>query len=192
MSAEHSQVVVGFDFSQSGRAALERAIGVATRAPWHVLHFVCVVDPHFAFPNLPTKRIDIEYVERVQEEVSSIVKQELAAKQVTDRVHFYVHARIGKPAQEILGVAKDVGADLIIVGSKGLTGIERAVLGSVSEKVVREAKCTVEVARPKTYDYVALAEVVDNPEPPHKYVRPHRYTYDSPLVNRRPDDWPLY
>ena len=59
MSANHSQVVVGFDFSHSGRAALDRAIGLATRAPWHVLHFVCVIDPHFAFPALPTKHIDL-------------------------------------------------------------------------------------------------------------------------------------
>lgn len=193
MSREHSQVVVGFDFSNSGRAALDRAIGVATRAPWHVLHFVCVIDPHFAFPVLPTKTIDIEYATRVQEEVTRIVVHELNAKRISDRVHFFVHARIGKPAAEILEVAQDVGADLIIVGSKGLTGIERMVLGSVSEKVVREAGCTVEVARPKTYPYVELTSVVDaQPEQHHKYVRPHRYTYESQRANRRPNDWPLY
>ncbi|HEY5944081.1 MAG TPA: universal stress protein [Kofleriaceae bacterium] len=191
MSAEHSQVVVGFDFSHSGRAALDRAIGVATRAPWHVLHFVCVIDPHFAFPALPTKHIDLEYANRVQEEVTAVVVQELDAKRVTDRVHFFVHARIGKPAAEILGVAEDVGADLIIVGSKGLTGIERMVLGSVSEKVVREAGCSVEVARPKTYPFVALTEVVEV-KPEHKYAAPHRYTYESQRASRRPNDWPLY
>jgi nucleotide-binding universal stress UspA family protein len=191
MNAEHSQVVVGFDFSHSGRAALDRAIGVATRAPWHVLHFVCVIDPHFAFPALPTKHIDIDYAGRVQDEVTSIVTQELKAKQVHDRINFFVHARIGKAAPEILGVAKDVGADLIIVGSKGLTGIERAVLGSVSEKVVREAGCTVEVARPKTYEYVPLLDIVEV-EPHHKYVAPHRYTYEDHRVSRRPKDWPLY
>jgi nucleotide-binding universal stress UspA family protein len=193
MSAEHSQVVVGFDFSHSGRAALDRAIGVATRAPWHVLHFVCVIDPHFAFPSLPTKHIDLEYAGRVQEEVTSIVVQELNAKKIKDRVHFFVHARIGKAAQEILGVAEDVGADLVIVGSKGLTGIERMVLGSVSEKVVREAGCTVEVARPKTYPYVALTEVTEVPEDEHhKYAAPHRYTYEDSRASRRPNDWPLY
>lgn len=191
MSAEHSQVVVGFDFSHSGRAALERAIGVATRAPWHVLHFVCVLDPHFAFPSLPTKHIDIAYANRVQDEVTNIVSQELTTKGVTDRIHFFVHARIGKPAQEILGVAKDVGADLIIVGSKGLTGIERAVLGSVSERVVREAGCTVEVARAKTYANVPLLEIVEV-EGHHKYAAPHRYTYEDARVSRRPNDWPLY
>lgn len=191
MSAEHSQVVVGFDFSHSGRAALERAIGVATRAPWHVLHFVCVIDPHFAFPSLPAKHIDLEYANRVQDEVTNIVGQELATKRASDRIHFFVHARIGKPAQEILGVAKDVGADLIIVGSKGLTGIERAVLGSVSEKVVREAGCTVEVARPKTYATVSLLDIVEVGAP-HKYAAPHRYSYEDTRVTRRPNDWPLY
>jgi nucleotide-binding universal stress UspA family protein len=191
MSAEHSQVVVGFDFSHSGRAALDRAIGVATRAPWHVLHFACVIDPHFAFPSLPTKHIDLDYAGRVQDEVSAIVEQELRAKHVDGRVHFFVHARIGKAAREILGVAKDVGADLIIVGCKGLTGLERAMLGSVSEKVVREAGCTVEVARPKTYEHVALMEIKEV-EGNHKYAAPHRYTYEDSRVSRRPNDWPLY
>jgi nucleotide-binding universal stress UspA family protein len=191
MSAEHSQVVVGFDFSHSGRAALDRAIAVATRAPWHVLHFVCVIDPHFAFPRLPAKHIDIDYASRVQDEVTGIVVQELEAKNVEHRVHFFVHARIGKPAREILGVAKDVGADLIIVGSKGVTGLERAVVGSVSEKVVREAGCTVEVARVKTYDYVALTHITDHERPAH-YAPPHRYTYEEKRINRRPNDWPLY
>ncbi len=191
MGAEHSQIVVGFDFSHSGRAALERAIGVAARAPWHVLHFVCVIDPHFAFPALPTKHIDLDYANRVQEEVTSVVAQELKDKQCHDRIHFFVHARIGKAAPEILGVARDVGADLIIVGSKGLTGIERAVLGSVSEKVVREAGCTVEVARPKTYEHVALLDIVEV-EHHHKYAAPHRYTYEEQRVSRRPNDWPLY
>jgi nucleotide-binding universal stress UspA family protein len=193
MSAEHSQVVVGFDFSHSSRAALDRAIVLAARAPWHVLHFVCVIDPHFAFPSLPAKHIDLQYAARVQEEVTAIVVQELGAKHVSDRVHFYVHARIGKPAAEILSAAEDVGADLIIVGSKGLTGIEHMVLGSVSGRIAREAGCSVEVARPKTYPFVALTQIVDvKPDDQHHYVPPHRYTYESQRASRRPNDWPLY
>ena len=192
MSAEHSQVVVGFDLSHSGKSALYRALALATRAPWHVLHFVCVVDPHFAFPALPTKKIDLEYATRVQEAVSAGILQELEAAKASGRVHYFVHAPIGKPAEEILRLAQSVGADLIVVGSKGLTGIERAVLGSVSERVVREAGCSVEVVRPKSYDYVPLLEIVDNTAPVHKYVTPHRYTYEDHRAERRPPDWPLY
>src|SRR5262245_20253054 len=186
MSAQHSQVVVGFDFSQSGRAALYRAIGLAPRAPWHVLHFVCVVDPHFAFPTLPAKHIDFDYANRVQEAVTAEVTQELQAAKAEGRVHFFVHAPIGKPAEAILTIAESIGADLILVGSKGLTGIERAFLGSVSERVVREAGCMVEVVRPKTYNYVPLLEVIDNLHPVHKYVAPHRYSYEDRRAERRP------
>jgi nucleotide-binding universal stress UspA family protein len=192
MSSIHSQVVVGFDFTHSGRAALYRAISLATRAPFHVLHFVCVLDPHKGCYALPSHGpIDYAYAERVQQAVTEEVAQELRENHVADRVHFFVHARIGKPAEEILGVARDVGADLIVVGTKGLTGVERIVLGSVAEHVVREAGCTVEVARAKTYDHVPLATLVDN-NVHHTYVAPHRYTYEDHTAMVRPLDWPLY
>lgn len=43
----------------------------------------------------------------------------------------------------ILGYADEVGADLVVMGTHGRTGIERAVLGSVAEKIVRRARCPV-------------------------------------------------
>lgn len=192
MSNEHSQVVVAYDFSHSGHAALYRAVALAKRAPFHVLHFVCVIEPHGSIPAVPHHgHVDYQYAERVQHAVTDEVAQELRAANITDRVHFYVHARIGKPAEEILSVARDVGADLIIVGSKGTTGLERLMIGSVSEKVVREAGCTVEVARPKTYEFVDLQEVKEV-ETHHHYSPPHRYSYDQRCANLRPSEWPLY
>lgn len=147
--SEHSQVVVAYDFSHSGHAALERAIGVARRAPWHVLHVVCVVDPRMPFPALPTKEVDLEYANRVIAAVSQEVVTELGENRDVD---FFVHAPIAKkPVREILRIAERVSADLIIVGCKGLTGLERAIVGSTAEQIVREAGCTVEVARPKRY-----------------------------------------
>jgi nucleotide-binding universal stress UspA family protein len=53
----------------------------------------------------------------------------------------------GYPADEIIKAAKDEGADLIMVGNLGRTGIERMLLGSVSEAVVRNAPCPVLVVR---------------------------------------------
>ena len=190
MSSTYSQVVVGFDFSHSGRAALYRAIALATRAPFHVLHFVCVIDPHLPLAAVPGKKVDYEYAERVQRALTDEIEQELRNTKTGMRVHFYVHARIGKPAQEILDLAREVGADLIIVGSKGLTGVERFVLGSVSERVVREAGCAVTIARPKSYEYVDLAEVREV-EPTHHYVQPHRYYYEENRLQLRPRDWPI-
>lgn len=192
MTNTKSQVVVGYDFSQSGSAALHRAIDLAARAPCHVLHVACIVDRHAPLPgHARPGHVDYAYTERVQQELTDAIAQELHAADVQGRVHFFVHVRIGKPAEELLDLAREVGAELIIVGSKGLTGVERAIVGSVSERVVREAGCTVEVARPTSYEHVELVDVVEV-EPHHTYVPPHRYRYEDRRLELRPAEWPLY
>ncbi|MEO7731573.1 MAG: universal stress protein [Kofleriaceae bacterium] len=192
MSTEQSQVVVCFDFTRSARGALYRAIELANRAPFHVLHFICAVEPHgHVGTMLHHGHVDLAYVERVEKALLDEIAVELKSASIADRVHFCVHVRIGDAAEEILALAREIGADLVIVGSKGLTGLERIVLGSVSEHVVREARCTVEVARPKAYDHVNLLTISDV-EPHRHYVAPHRYTYNARCVNLRPDEWPLY
>jgi nucleotide-binding universal stress UspA family protein len=59
------------------------------------------------------------------------------------------HLRMGAVAEEIVGLAGELEVDLIIVGSRGLRGIRRAITGSVSEGVFRHARCPVMVVRPK-------------------------------------------
>jgi nucleotide-binding universal stress UspA family protein len=60
------------------------------------------------------------------------------------------HFRRGRPDQEIVVVAEDVGAGLIVMGSRGLGGVKRALMGSVSDSVVRHAHCPVMVVRTPT------------------------------------------
>ena len=192
MSSRISPVVVGYDFSQSGRAALHRAVTLAGRAPFHVLHVVCAIDPKEAIPSLPSYNgVDYMYAARVQEALAAETQHELDQADVRGSVHFFVHARIGKAADEILALAEEVGADLIIVGSKRMTGLERLILGSTSERVMRDAGCTVEIARAKRYPEVELMPV-EPIDPVHTYVPPHRYTYEDHRVNLRPAEWPLY
>jgi nucleotide-binding universal stress UspA family protein len=192
MSTHNTQVVVAYDFSASGREALSRAITLGRRAPANVLHFVCVIEPHGSSPAVPlTGKVDYHYAERVRDALADAVGTELKTVDANEPVHFFVHARIGKPATEILALATEIGADLIVIGTKGLTGVEHLILGSVAEKVVREAGCTVEVARPKTYGFVELLEIKDV-EPDRHYAKPHRYSYNSAQVQLRPSEWPLY
>ncbi len=192
MSTPHDQVVVGFDFTQSASAALDRAIALAASAPGIVLHFVCAIEPHHEVPSVPSHGpVDYRYAERVQRAMTEEVARRLRIANVVQRVQFYVHARIGKPAGEILSLAEEVGADLVIIGTKGNVGLTRLVLGSVAEVVVREAECAVEVARPKTYPDVDLLQMVDV-RPHLTYVPPHRYTYEEHRLNLRPAEWPLY
>jgi nucleotide-binding universal stress UspA family protein len=58
-----------------------------------------------------------------------------------------VHARIGRPDAEIVGLAEELGAGLIVLGSRGLGRLRRALMGSVSDSVVRHAHCPVLVVR---------------------------------------------
>jgi nucleotide-binding universal stress UspA family protein len=57
------------------------------------------------------------------------------------------HLAMGEPAREIVHLAEDLGAGLIVVGSRGRGGMRRALMGSVSDAVARHAHCPVMVVR---------------------------------------------
>jgi nucleotide-binding universal stress UspA family protein len=57
------------------------------------------------------------------------------------------HLRIGEVAKEVVGLAEVLEADLIVVGTRGRSVIGKALMGSVSDSVVRHARCPVVVAR---------------------------------------------
>ena len=58
-----------------------------------------------------------------------------------------IYSRQGDPADAILDVAEERGADLIVVGNKGMTGAKRFLLGSVPNKVSHHAPCSVLIIR---------------------------------------------
>jgi nucleotide-binding universal stress UspA family protein len=191
ISALHPvQVVVAYDFSPSSEQALARAIEVAARAPHHVLHIVAALDPVDRLAG-PFQHTSYQTADEIQESIREDVGKAFAGRETAAEIQFFVHARIGKPAAEILALASEVGADLIFVGSHGKTGVERVLLGSVSERVVREAKCPVLVARPKTYPDIDLLRVTryEHERSPHR--EPHCYSYSNRQVVTRPKDWPL-
>lgn len=193
MSDRALQVVVAFDFTHTADAALHRAIDLAHRAERHVFHFACIIDPHVGVPDVPADgKYDYHYAERVQHSLTARIEAEFAANHVPGSVHFFVHARFGDAATEILVLAQGVGADLIIVGSHGITSLERVLLGSVSEAVVRRAGCSVIVARPKSYADVKLLSIIEVEPSHHPYVPPHRYSYEETRLIKRPLEWPLY
>lgn len=75
-------------------------------------------------------------------------KSDSAARRLaTDKVRAVPVVKVGDPRLAILREAEDWGADCIFLGSRGLEGIERFMLGSVSSSVASHAPCTVEVVR---------------------------------------------
>jgi nucleotide-binding universal stress UspA family protein len=66
----------------------------------------------------------------------------------------------GDPATEIVGYARDARLDLIVMGTHGRTGLDRILLGSVAEKVLRDAPCSVLVVKlPKGMPRAGRTEV---------------------------------
>ena len=80
-------------------------------------------------------------------EVAESVVKRAARDALSKGVEVETHARQGHPAEVIIEVANQEHADLIVVGSRGLTGIQRYLLGSVSSKVSEHAHCNVMIVR---------------------------------------------
>lgn len=76
------------------------------------------------------------------------IEKQLQAYQENLSVKTELELVTGDPAQEIIRLANIYQTDLIIIGSRGLTGMKRIVLGSVSNQVVEEANCSVLVVKP--------------------------------------------
>ncbi|MFI5309270.1 MAG: universal stress protein, partial [Polyangiales bacterium] len=75
------------------------------------------------------------------------------------------HVRLGDPAQAIHQVAVDVDADMIVVGTHGRKGMDKLMLGSVAEELMRIAHMPVVVARPKDLSGLKKTDKVEPPRP---------------------------
>jgi len=101
--------------------------------------------PAYAFAEGPLPDLP-----RLQEEVQRWAERELE-QQVKEARGAGVPVRtavlLGTPANTIVETARTDGADLIVVGSHGRTGLERVLLGSVAERIVRTSPCPVLTVR---------------------------------------------
>jgi nucleotide-binding universal stress UspA family protein len=90
-------------------------------------------------------------VEQLRQQAENILNDQAAKIEQEGGKVVEKHLRIAERyrAQQIVRVAEDIGAGLIVMGSRGLGGVRRALMGSVSDSVVRHAHCPVLVVRPK-------------------------------------------
>jgi nucleotide-binding universal stress UspA family protein len=158
--SEHTQtpfrVVVGFDFSEQASMALERAVWLMSGFADAEIHVVAALDWRHHDKRAPSVSSDFEGSEDLR------VRTHREAERLLEEfrppsVRLFIHTRIGNAADAILSVAVEVHADLIFVGTHSKKGVERMFVGSVSERVVREASCPVMVIRQTSYDREAVA-----------------------------------
>jgi nucleotide-binding universal stress UspA family protein len=144
----YSSIVVGTDGSDTASEAVRQATELASRLQAK-LHLVSAYEP------VPEGRLrderqqvpdDLQWMVNPRGEVNSTLDQSAERIQGAG-VEVETHAREGDPADAILDVAEEKGADLIVVGNKGMTGAKRFLLGSVPNKVSHHAPCSVMIIR---------------------------------------------
>ena len=147
MSIFPTKILLATDGSQDAALARTTAVDMATTTDSE-LHVVTVA------PGYPSYDVNIPQVveqlhtqaEKVLEEQAEKIEQ--AGGKVAQR-HLKIVDPMGERhrAQQILRVAEEIGAGLIVIGSRGRGGVRRALMGSVSDSVVRHAHCPVLVVR---------------------------------------------
>jgi len=104
-------------------------------------------------PSLPASEmgvvVEVESKEDARKELEAL-KARLAGK-----VRCQTMTRKGAAEHEIIEAAKELNSDLIVLGTHGRTGVERLLLGSTVEKVVRRAGCPILIVRPHEHDFIS-------------------------------------
>lgn len=101
-----------------------------------------VSTPYIADPMLSETPLMIPEMMEIQEEASKNLFKRIY-EEYGEGIKITKFIRIGRAQDEILAVADEYNADLIILGTHGRTGLDHFISGSVSESVARKAKCPV-------------------------------------------------
>ena len=138
---EEALVLAPIDFSERSRQAAQEAADLARKLGAELKLVHVVLRPthpasYDAFIELAPDSEQLAEMARPQ-------LDEIAASLRTEGLEVEADVAIGTPADTIVAVAKSSGADLIVMASQGLTGLAHLLLGSVSERVVRQAPCPV-------------------------------------------------
>jgi nucleotide-binding universal stress UspA family protein len=139
------RILVPFDGSPLARRALERAL---TKHPDDRTTVLYVIDPMLAVYEAESKGLPAAstWYERTLERADDICAD--ATEQADERgSEITAVTEIGRPARAILEYADEHGVDHIIMGSHGREGVSRLILGSVAERVMRQAPVPVTVVR---------------------------------------------
>jgi nucleotide-binding universal stress UspA family protein len=125
------------DFSKPAAHAFELACSLARDHQAKIVVLHVATPPPIVVPEGVVADVDNPSY------VAELKKQLLNIRPADARLAVEHRLEQGDPANEILRVAKDIGADWIVLGTHGRTGLLRLLMGSVAEQVLRRATCPV-------------------------------------------------
>jgi nucleotide-binding universal stress UspA family protein len=135
------KILVAVDFSEHGDLAVDAAVELAKRfhAELHVVHALDVRIPVMAPYEVV---IPAAFIESARKAAASKLDT-LVQKVATEGVAASSHLSEAPAASAIVDLAEKIGADLIVMGTRGHTGLMHVLLGSVAERTLRHAPCSV-------------------------------------------------
>jgi len=153
MTIHIQRILVPTDFSKYAATATKYACELATKfdAELHLLHTLEIL-PAF-MPKLASGLDFSAYVNALKADTDKLLTSLLDPQWAAGRK--VIHAVIeGSPKVEIYRYAKQNDIDLIVLSTHGRTGMPPAIIGSVSDSVVRTAPCPVLTVRPEGHQFV--------------------------------------
>ena len=154
MSVFPTTVLLAIDGSEDARLAVTTAVELAnsTGSELHVVlveEGVYVSGASSTWTGVPGGYpfTDREQAQELEQRARKQLDEEVEEVRSAGGKVAQAHLRVGDAAAEIVALAEDIGAGLIVMGSRGQGGIRRAVVGSVSEAVFRHAHCPVLAVR---------------------------------------------
>lgn len=154
-------ILAALSFDSTGANVLREAARIAELRPDSQLHLVhVVVEEGPASSTSEIVALD-RRLERAPAEIRGYLEQ--VWNDVPRKI--IAHLRAGAPSRSILQTAVDLDADLVVVGTHQRQGMEKLMLGSVSEQVLRHAHCPVLIAVPKDYSGKSRSDSIQPPCP---------------------------
>jgi nucleotide-binding universal stress UspA family protein len=148
MSIFPTKILLATDGSEEADLAARTAGDVAekTSSELHVVHVTYLL-PMSSEASYMASRLYREAYEGLKQEAQELLDEQVRKIRAVGASVAHAHLRIGEPDEEIVALGDEIGAGLIVMGSRGLGGIRRALMGSISDSVVRHAHCPVLVVR---------------------------------------------
>lgn len=137
-------ILVAIDFSPASVAAMELALPLAKRFGAD-LHLVHVFEPDYPLARMMAMPLivpELQVGKRVRRHLKDVAK-----KYSIELPPENIHAVKGRPFEEVCRLARDRQMDLIIMATRGNTGLKHLALGSTAERIVRYSPCPVLVVR---------------------------------------------
>ena len=131
------KILVPTDFSKGSERALEAAITLAKKFDAAIVLMHAYQVPVYPYPTVSTANVtQLDLVEQIEHGARAAL-QTAAASHGDSGVPISTVLTAGTPWEQIIRSAKEADAGLIVIGSRGLRGLPRALLGSTAERVVR-------------------------------------------------------